>query len=270
MLYILVPKKENLEKVRRLYPYAWAHPIYFPQKKRPTLLMEHAAWEFLHDKIDMSADFVGTLSSRAHTKLSLQILSEVLNNKTILNYEYVNFQATSWIARDEAEVQHRGFTRAWDELCARVGNCNLYVKTCNSNYWMCKPLLFQRFAQWMTRVLLIYDTIPAMKQPTTYKTFHLLSPQQLIELWGKPYYPLGIFVLERFTLQFFRNFKCLLLPETNFKTPVHKNLLQNVEVLFLGVAILILVLVLCTTTKCGYRIYPQMTRELSLKLMGTK
>ena len=270
MLYILVPQKHNVEKVKKLYPYEWAHPLYFPQQRRDTLLMEHAAWEFLQDKIDTTADFVGTLSSRAHTKLSLSILNDLLHNIALFEYDYVNFQATSWIARDEADVQHRGFKQAWDLLCTRVGNCNVYLRTCFSNYWMCKPHLFKQFAQWMSRVLAIYDTIPAMKQATTYKTFHLLSSKQLIELWGKPYYPLGIFVLERFTLQFFRNYKCLLLPETNFKVPVHNNLLKNVEVLFLAIAILILVISLCTFSTCGSHIYHQTTREHLLRLMGTR
>jgi hypothetical protein len=238
VLYILVPNEQNLSKVKEQYPYEWAKPIYFPQKKRNLLLMENAAWDFLKDKIDMTADFVGTLSSRARTKMSMKKLDALLRDTSLLQYDYVNFQALPWIARDEADLRHKNFKLVWNELCDKVGDCNVNLRSCYYNYWMCKPLLFISFSEWALRVHSILDTIPLAKQQTNYETFHLLSSQQLIDLWGKPYYPLHTFILERFTLQYFRNFKCLLIPHDNLKLPLYTNL--DIIAMCLGLLILIL------------------------------
>lgn len=238
ILYILVPNPDNLDKVKRLYPYEWARPIHFPQQKRNLLLMENAAWDFLKDKIDMSADFVGTLSSRARTKMCMTKLDKLLRNKSLLEYDYVNFKASMNRAREEGEWEHTGFQKVWDEVCEKVGNCNINLRSCFCNYWMCNPKLFLNLSIWMDRVLSIIDTMPLAKEPTVYYSDHLLSSKQLIDLWGKPYYPLHIFLLERFNLQYFRNYKCLLIPEINLKFSVH----THWEVRALCIVLLILLL----------------------------
>lgn len=238
ILYILVPNPDNLDKVKRLYPYEWARPIHFPQQKRNLLLMENAAWDFLKDKIDTSADFVGTLSSRARTKMSMKKLDTLLHNSDLLHYDYVNFQASSCVARDEADLRHENFKKVWDELCEQVGDCNINLRSCYCNYWMCKPSLFLGFSKWASRVFSILETMPLAIQKSNYETFHLLTSKQLIDLWGKPYYPLHVFILERFNLQYFRNYKCLLLPQANFIPPAYTHL----EVIAICIGLLILLL----------------------------
>ena len=233
-----MPNQANLEKVKSLYPYEWAKPIYFPQRKRNLLLMENAAWDYLKDKIDMTADFVGTLSSRAHEKMCMKKFDRVLRNKSLAEYEYVNFKASMNIAREEGEWEHPGFKKVWDELCTRLGDCNINLRSCFCNYWMCRPKLFLNLSAWMDRVLSTIDTMPLAKEPTVYYSNHLLSPEQLVELWGKPYYPLHIFLLERFNLQYFRNYKCLLIPEVNLRFSV--SLHWEVRALCLGILILLL------------------------------
>jgi hypothetical protein len=238
VLYILVPNADNLEKVKRQYPYEWAKPIYFPQRQRNLLLMENAAWDFLKDKIDMTADFVGTLSSRARTKMSMKKLDKLLHDSSLLHYDYINLQALPWIARDEADLRHKNFKQVWDELCERVGDCNINLRSCYCNYWMCKPSLFLGFSNWSSRVFSILETMPLAIQQVNYETFHLLSAKQLVELWGKPYYPLHIFILERFNLQYFRNYKCLLIPQVNLNVPVYTYL----DAIYICLGILILLL----------------------------
>ena len=78
---------------------------------------------------------------------------------------------------------------------------------------MCKPDLFMGFAQWMQQTVIPKClTIPEMFRDAHYGQ-GALQPSALVALWGRPYYPLAPFVLERFTLQYFRNHKTLLIPK---------------------------------------------------------
>jgi len=214
VLFILHPPSAR-HRLSRFAKYEWAVPLEVPVEPQPLLLMENNAWplvaqqyhKFKHHK------YVGTLSWSAYRKLHLRRLDEFLRSTQIQDgvADYVHFAYLGQSALDETARFHPGFDRAWLRLCEIGGDPHLPAT--HYNYWMCKPDLFMGFAQWMQQTVIPKClTIPEMFRDAHYGQ-GALQPSALVALWGRPYYPLAPFVLERFTLQYFRNHKTLLIPK---------------------------------------------------------
>jgi hypothetical protein len=159
--------------------------------------------------------YVGTLSWSAYRKLNLRRLDEFLRSPLIQegNADYVHFSYTGLSALEETAPFHPGFDRAWKRLCEETGG-DTHLMSTHYNYWMCRPHLFMGFVQWMhTTVIPRCIAMPEMYRDALY-TVGGLSSTALTKLWGRPYYPLAPFVLERFTFQYFRDLKTLLIPHS--------------------------------------------------------
>jgi hypothetical protein len=214
MLFILHPPSAR-HRLQRYAKYKWAVPLEVPVEPQPLLLMENNAWllvaqlypRFQHEK------YVGTLSWSAYRKLNLRKLDEFLHSSMIQSgdADYVHFSYTGLSALEETRAFHPGFDRAWTRLCEETGGY-IHLMSTHYNYWMCRPQLFLGFVQWMhTKVIPKCIAMPEMYRDALY-TVGGLSASTLIKLWGRPYYPIAPFVLERFTFQYFRTHKTLLIP----------------------------------------------------------
>jgi hypothetical protein len=174
--------------------------------------MENDAWGFLKSQLKNIDDikYIGTLSQSAAEKINVHHLNEFLNTFED-DHDFVHFYSFPHKAVNHGNSNHPGFRKTWLELCKRIPESDPEIPNLACNFWMCKSDIFFSFLKWMTEVVLPASlTIQGMYLPTTYKEGKL-SRKELEKKWGRPYYPLAPFILERFSYQFFKGKKNLLL-----------------------------------------------------------
>ena len=183
------------------------------QKNQKLLWMENNAW--IHCKVTPDLDYIGTLSHSCAEKINLYYLNEFLN-EFHGNQDFVHFFSFVHKAVDHGQNNHPRFKNTWLELCKRIPGSDTELQNLACNYWMCKPHVFITFVQWMNNLVMPEClNIQGMYLPSKYNG--RLKPEELQRIWGKSYYPLAPFVLERFSYQFFKRKKCLLLDFSHFK-----------------------------------------------------
>ena len=200
ILYILCYNEETLQKALKKYKYYyWAKPILI---KTQSILFEN---EFYSQLLDMKHEWincamVGTLSHRAFEKINIGKINSLIEE----NYKkpYYHFYRVNRSLRNEEipEAQKKIIHELLDKWKIKDTTCQY------CNYWMCKPKLMILFIEW-----LINDSIPYLKknplcfEDSKYIHAKSLTEEQLIQLWGKPYYPNLPFVLERINPLFFNS-----------------------------------------------------------------
>jgi hypothetical protein len=206
-ILVLCPSESLLYKAKVDFVYDWAHPILVPQVQQRLLWLENNAW-FLDFKQFLNCRYIGFLSNACAKKIALGKLDDFLRHYKG-NNDFVHFYSSSHLAIRHGD-SHLGFVRTWVELCKRIPDSEIFIRNLCCNYWMCKPDILASFIQWMTQTVMPESLkIQGMYLPSRYKG--KLTPTELQEKWGRPYYPLAPFVLERFSYQFFKGKNCLLL-----------------------------------------------------------
>ena len=198
ILYVLCYNKETLEQALKTYRYYyWARPILI---KNQSILFENEFYfqllEIQHEWIN--CDMVGTLSHRAFMKINISAIDNLIQ-KNFKN-PYHHFYSVKQSLRNEELPKAQRIII--DEI---LNKWNIKDAICSyCNYWMCRPKVMLLFIEWLTT-----DIIPFLKknplclEDSNYKHANSLTEEQLIKLWGKPYYPNLPFILERINPLFF-------------------------------------------------------------------
>jgi hypothetical protein len=216
------------------------------QKNQKLLWMENNAW--INCKVTPDLDYIGTLSHSCAEKINLKYLDAFLREFKG-NNDFIHFFSFPHRAINHGQDNHPGFEKTWKELCQRIPGSDIELQNLACNYWMCKPDLFLSFVQWMyTLVIPESLKIQRMYLPSHYKG--KLKPEELRRLWGRPYYPMAPFVLERFSYQFFRKKQCLLLDFS------HNSIMKRrITSTVVALALIIVTVFMCYVIQIKVKIY---------------
>jgi hypothetical protein len=205
-IYVLCPTDESLVAAKAIYPYWWAYPIRLNNPmNQDFLLMENNFWYQAQslEKEWSKFDYVGTISHSAHKKIIISELDAFLSRYNH-NHQYVCFAkhpSKHTNVSDDFQY-HPNFKEGWTATCEAT-SANPVIQPLVYNYWMCATRHFKPFLLWMCNLVIpVVKSIPLNYGDANYEG--LLEHGKLVKLWGKPYYPLGLFILERFSFQFFR------------------------------------------------------------------
>lgn len=146
---------------------------------------------------------VGTLSHSAFMKINIDEINKLIQE----NYKkhYYHFYSVNKSLRNEELPEFQSIII--NELLNKWK-----IKDTTCNYWMCKPKLMILFIEWLTtNIIPFLKKNPLCFQDSKYNHTNSLTEEQLIKLWGNPYYPNLPFILERINPLFFTSSKVLYL-----------------------------------------------------------
>jgi hypothetical protein len=199
VVYVLCHNKKRLAEAIPLYaPYKWARPILM---KYQNATFENAFWPQMLEIRDewIFAEFVGTISFTAIRKINLALINRriVEGYYTNMSHAYFN-DTTRYVLSNTSD--HPNFTKIWKDLLETLNIPDIIEAWCN--YFICKPQLMEEFIEWH-RVVLSPAVLshPLIYGRSEYKG--ALTEADLIKLWGKPYYPMVPFIMERMNRAFF-------------------------------------------------------------------
>lgn len=208
VIYVLCSNDEKLTLAQSIYTkYLWAKPILL---KYQDYTLENSFWKQL-DEIQHewdNYDMVGTIACSAFKKIDLHQLDEIINNKLYFPNKYYHFMDSNVQIPNCNTNKHPQFMTIWDDILRKL---NLKTTTENNcNYWMCSPVLMKHFIMWYTTICLpALIEHPLSFDDACYKSAdynNIITEQNLIKLWGKPYYPNIMFILERLNKCFFETY----------------------------------------------------------------
>jgi glycosyltransferase involved in cell wall biosynthesis len=208
IIYVLCSNTEKLTLANSIYTtYWWAKPILL---KYQDYTLENSFWKQL-DEIQHewdNYDMVGTIAYSAFKKINIQQLDEIINNKLYFPNQYYHFMDSNVPIPNCNTNKHPQFMTIWNDMLCKL---NLQTTTENNcNYWMCSTLLMKRFIVWHTTICLpALIEHPLSFEDAGYKSTdynNIITEQKLIQIWGKPYYPYIMFILERLNKCFFETY----------------------------------------------------------------
>ena len=235
IIYILCYNSEKLTQAKELYSkYYWAKPIIM---KYQDYSFENAFWKQLYEIRSEweNCEMVGTMAYSAFKKINLEKVDDIISNKLYFPQNYYNFFDTNVAIPNLNTIKHPHFINIWK---TSIKNLNLVNTTENCcNYWMCKPELMKYFIYWYTNICLP----ELLKNPLIFenslysgKDFeNSIKQNELIKLWGKPYYPHLPFISERINKAFFMtHYKIVFLISHENSATGAVNALLNVQYFF--------------------------------------
>jgi len=236
IIYILCYNEEKLHQALILYnKYSWAKPVLILNQDYS---FENAFWKQLLEikKEWFNSTMVGTLSYSSYKKIDLDLVDKIISKNLYLPNSYYNFFDTNLSIPNINTDTHPHFNSIWNEL---LTNLNLFPTTENcSNYWMCKPVLMEKFIYWyINKCFPELLNNPHIFDNANYKDNslnpHTLNEEGLVKLWGKPYYPNFPFVVERLNKSFFiTNYKVVFLISHENSATGAVNALLNVKYIY--------------------------------------
>lgn len=198
-IYVLCHNEERLASAQQYYAkYYWAHPIIM---KYQDSTFENAFWRQLLEIQDewINCDMVGTISSSAFKKISIDKIDSIIRNLRDNPTRYHPFITQNSLAT----WHHPHCATIITDVCKSL---SLPVPTVGvfSNYWICRPKYMVTFIKWYHDILLpAVLAHPLIRTDSTYNG--QLTTEELQKLCGVPYYPHTPFVLERLNAMYFLN-----------------------------------------------------------------
>lgn len=208
LLYILCYNLTTYNLAIAYYSkYLWARPLLL---KNQDYTFENVCWIQLRDLEEewIYYDMVGTLSYKAFKKINIHNINNIIEKKLYKSSKYYHFFKQKYDVLDDnsmANLSHPNFKTIWLDLLQQFNFNSTYEAFCN--YFMCAPYLMKKFIKWYLDSLLPYIiTHPVSFMNSEYYSNNMLSESELMNLCGKPYYPMITFVIERFNTCFFENY----------------------------------------------------------------
>jgi hypothetical protein len=204
IIYILCYNQDRYELAQEKYrAYNWARPLIM---KYQDYTFENAVWTQLLEIKDewISCEFVGTLSFTAFRKINIDNINRRIVEGFYIGKPYVNFNCNNRLILDhKGRFHHPNFKEIWIDSLNDLNINDITENACN--YWMCKPDLMVRFIEWHHKVLRpVLLAHPLIFTDAEYGG--AMTPNELIQLWGQPYYPHVPFIMERINKAFFDYF----------------------------------------------------------------
>lgn len=205
IIYILCYNNDTYCNAVNYYSkYTWARPIILENKD---YTFEHVFWNQLKTiKSEwINCDMVGTLSHKAHLKVNIDNINNIIVNKLYTPSHYYHFARLNINVlnpRSYGVSSHPNFDKLYIELLKKFKFYD--TNECLYTYFMSTPNLMITFIEWYLSICLPFiKEHPLSFIDSTYKGD--VSKEKLLENFGVPYYPLLPFVLERFIPCYFDN-----------------------------------------------------------------
>jgi hypothetical protein len=204
IIYILCYNQDRYELAKEKYRmYHWAKPLIM---KYQDYTFENTVWKQLLEIQDewFSCEFVGTLSFTAFRKINIDNIHRRIVEGFYTGKPYVNFNCNNRkILEHRGRFHHPNFKEIWIDTLRGLKIDDITENACN--YWMCRPDLMVRFIEWHHKVLRpVLMAHPLIFTDAEYGG--AMTPKELIDLWGQPYYPHVPFIMERINKAFFDYF----------------------------------------------------------------
>ena len=227
IIYILCHNEKKLHDAMIIYgKYNWAKPILM---KYQDYSFENAFWKQLNEIKNewINYDMVGVISFSAYSKINLDNMNFIINNNKYYPRSYYNFFDTLMSIPNWSTHNLKYFDNIWYDILEKLNFFN--VTQANCNYWMCKPKLMEKFIDWYHDICLpIMLKNKYIFEDSKYE--NTFGKEELIKLWGKPYYPHFPFIQERLNKYFFvKNYSIVFLISHERLRTSAVNAILNVE-----------------------------------------
>uniref|UniRef100_A0A6C0LWG2 Glycosyl transferase family 1 domain-containing protein n=1 Tax=viral metagenome TaxID=1070528 RepID=A0A6C0LWG2_9ZZZZ len=205
IIYVLChDTKLNSDKYSK---YSWAKPILLTSQDYS---FENVFWKQLNTIRHEweTCDMVGTIAWSAFKKIDLEIVDEIITNKLYYPNQYYHFMDSNVPIPNSNTNKHKHFLTIWNDILKNLGLKTTTENNCN--YWMCSPVLMNHFIRWYTNIclpeLIKHPLMFADSDYTGEDWNNSIVKENLIKLWGKPYYPYFPFIAERLHKCFFETY----------------------------------------------------------------
>lgn len=213
IVYVLCPHEEALAAATLEYAdHAWARPILLPQDQPFLESHMYVRWLMDHEAEWKYADWVGCIAWSASKKQPLVAhIAKICADASDNDADFVALMYRGDPLIRTAEHWHPGFTAAWKAAWESVGWTDTdvvlddHIPSFYCNYWITTPQLMSQFCVMMAYLAQQLDALPdlraLMMQDSTYhdrgEEIAKMTEDDCMARFGKPYYPLYIFVMER-------------------------------------------------------------------------
>lgn len=183
----------------------WARVVRLPDESPHTKYMEGAAFlSVLPARRDewKDADFVGTLSWKAHQKIGVPDFAELCAE--VRHADVVALLPSTEHALMQAVRCHPRFLEVWVPLLQKMGYAakdvvSIRLPSMYCNYWLAKPAWMDRFLSFYARAVHLLETDEELQEPVwdsaCYNT--ALPPERVRQIYGKAHVTYHPFVGER-------------------------------------------------------------------------
>lgn len=212
VVYVLAYDEASTQAARAKFAdCAWARVVTLPSDPVANKYMEGAAFlSVLPARREewQDADFVGTLSWKAHEKIGIpanfeRVCAEVRHADVaalLPSTEHMLMQAVRC---------HPRFLEVWVPLLQKMGYApkdivSIKIPSLYCNYWLASPAWMHKFLAFYARAVHLMETDEelqdALWDSACYNTE--LPPDRLLKIYGKPFVPYHPFVNERLVCAF--------------------------------------------------------------------
>lgn len=197
---------------REFAAWPWATVVTLPETEGASRFMEGAAFLGLLPERRAEwadADFVGTLSWKAGTKIGLDRLGGVLEGVKGTADAVAFLPSADHLMRHSVRC-HPRFLEIWVPLLEAMGFAageavHIDIPCFFCNYWAATPAWMDRFLEFYGRATRVLESLPSVQEPlwsdSGYGT--QLSIERRMQIYGTPYIPYHPFVCERLACFFF-------------------------------------------------------------------
>lgn len=208
VVYVLCYDDVSERVARDAFPYPWARPLRIPES---TVYMEGKAFADLlpalrHEWED--ADYVGTLSYRAHSKIEVPLDLEAVCERS--GADVVALAPLTCNMLEQATVAHPRFLELWVPVLGALGFSEEQathpdVPAFLCNYWVARPAWVLRYLDFYARAVRVLETRPDIQDVLWSDPGYVtkLPKDTLLRIYGKPYITYHPFVCERLACFFF-------------------------------------------------------------------
>jgi len=218
IVYVLCPSEDTLaEATRRYAEKPWAKPILLPQYQpylesfmyTNFLMTRHAEWK--------DAAWVGCIAHSAHLKQPMvDQIESVCERARAEESDFIALLYRGDPLVSTAEKWHPGFTRAWLALWESIGWRNKKITMSDEipsfycNYWITTPRIMEEYCTLMRYVDQRIRESPQLREVVCVDSgYHhrgteiaKIPDERRMALFGVPWYPMYIFILERMICPF--------------------------------------------------------------------
>jgi hypothetical protein len=212
-IFILAYNEKTFEKAKKRYEkYEWAHPIFLQNATKNNPYFENIIYLNLEENLTKNSisikefDFLGTLSYKAYKKINLNEINKYIM-KFGTKYDFIHFFSIRNKTVEKSNLNGGdNFKTLWNDCCKNTIGCLETTGVGFCNYWMAKKEYFINYCNFLKEFVQSLDCHPNILMNGHYAG-GTLKKKQLIQLCGKPYYPILPFILERSVVGYFEQQK---------------------------------------------------------------
>jgi hypothetical protein len=211
LFYILAFNDETFQEGGRSFPESWNKTIVIPTTKYLESIMYDSVLASREGEW-ANASYVGTFSYRAKKKFVLPDARAIWKQVKASNPDVIVFVRANTSLLGHAQSSHPNFTRLWYKVLSTMGYAaddilSGHIPTFFCNYWAAKPAWMRAYIDFFRKAKAVIESLPEETRALFEEDSNYLAggmtPQQCMQIFGKPYYTYYPFLCERLACFFF-------------------------------------------------------------------